>query len=184
MKLLIIGQAPSRAMEPGDLPLWNTSVLTRLAGYAGVSPRERLYDLAAFINLVEDYPGPDPKNDKYDAFPLAAARAGMARVVGLAVQEQPTHVVTLGAAVRGVVASSKTPWFEWQSVELWSSWGRCQVQLACSPHPGGTSMWWNRAENRQAGTLFWRNLFAQLDSSRRSVSSLTVDGGERVDPGL
>lgn len=193
MKLLVVGQAPSRVMEPNDIPLWGTSALTRLASYSGVAPRERLYDLAAFTNLIEDYPGPQRGNEKYDAFPTDVALKNVPRVLDLASSGTYTHVVLLGSGVRKVMHKALhergTPefaWFSWhRHAYALPSGSTRYFNIASSPHPGGTSLWWNDSVNRQRGRAFWTLLFAELDRSRRLVDSLVVgESGKKTAEGL
>lgn len=167
--LLIVGQAPSRAMQPGDRPLEGTRALTLLAKYAGVSPRERLYDIADVVNMIPRYPGPAPGRPKYDAYPEAEALRNAPRVLELMKGRQA--VVFLGSAVRGTMAKhlvgEREP--EWFRTFLIGADG---LEVTFSPHPGGTSMYWNDPRNLAKGTAFWRQLVARFDSVDRSPDAV------------
>jgi len=189
VKLLIVGQAPSRAMSPGDRPFEGTRALTLLAKYAGVTPRERLYDLADFVNCISEYPGPALDNDKYDAFPLEAARAGALLISAQIYRERYDTVVTLGSAVSKVFGKKdRHKWFEPQPMQWWGRDPRqdaaqkpaFECRLFFSPHPGGTSMWWNDPKNRAAGTRFFTNLFAAQDPTRRTTVGLPPGSDRRI----
>lgn len=161
--ILLVGQAPSPVMKPGDLPLWGTSALTRLASYAGVSPREHLYDLFEFINVIEEYPGRAP-GGQYDNFPMAYARqCAFSRVWPRVWAGSFDRVVVLGRqASRAMNVDETVPYFEWLTVRE-TSYGR-EVELAVSPHPGGKVMYWNDAENRARGCEFWRGLAGEAEA--------------------
>ena len=125
-ELLIVGQAPSRVMSLGDEPLWGTQALVRLAGYAGIYPPEKLYDLADFVNVIEYYPGPSKVGSKWDAFPEDAAKEGAIRVRRLIRYMQYRRVITLGTAVTKVV---------WQKHHEWSRGSRFLLEIICLTWP-------------------------------------------------
>jgi hypothetical protein len=169
-------------MSPGDRPFEGTRALTLMAKYSGVSPRERLYDLADFTNVVSEYPGAQPGSSKYDMFPLAEALKGRLRIYKQISVDRYERVVVLGSAASKVFGKTdRIPWFG--QIAAASSLGTDRVQryeLYYSPHPGGTSMWWNDPRNRTVGTRFFTWLFQQQSSERRDVEALTVTDGRRI----
>lgn len=167
-------------MAPDARPFEGTAALTRLAGYCGVSPRERLYDLFDFVNVIETYPGKQPGQTKYDAFPAEAGLRGAQRVWAQ-VLDTPgppwRHVVVLGRVATDAMRTAskgafrtKDGWFQWESV--WTPTNR-RINVTSSPHPGGTSMWWNKAENLTKGRAFWTALAAQQSHDRRDLPAGT-----------
>jgi hypothetical protein len=145
-------------MVQGARPFEGTSALTRLAGYCSVSPREKLYDLFEFINLVPHYPGP-AENSKYDAFPRQTALDNLERVMDFVLWNEADLVVTLGVATSKVVFGERPPWFVWHE----GGWGEHRFKMAASPHPGGTSMYWNDLDARQRGIEFWQELVRTVE---------------------
>lgn len=169
MRLLIVGQAPSRTMARGARPFEGARSLTLLAKYAGLSPRERLYDLADVINVIRDYPGP-AEDEKYDAFPIEDARAGIARVHRHIVKTRPEVVVSLGRKVTNLFGVSNPEWFVEYVQTVHTLEGSAGFTFIPSPHPAGTSMWWNDPANLARGIAFWTNLMAEqreLDAAVR-----------------
>lgn len=157
---LLVGQAPSRTMSPGDRPFQGTPALARLANYCGESDPEKLYQVFDFINLVDDYPGPSAVGSKWDATPVVSTERQ--HVLHDAILNHG-HVVLLGRAASDVIFGKKSrpPMFSWalmSSVPL--------VECTWSAHPGGTSMWWNQPKNREAGMKFWSGFYA---FAKRSV---------------
>lgn len=191
MKLLIVGQAPSRSMEPDDKPLWNTTALTMIAKYGGLADKYRVYELAELTNMIQEYPGPQLGNEKYDAYPKTQAMHELRERVlpwVKARQSEETTVVFLGSAVRDTVARwtvlrdtelhgvvRKPAWFDEYMIT------GVEARVFFSPHPGGTSMWWNDPKNRQRGSLFWRNAFSTADSSKRTTDTLPEQSDRRVE---
>lgn len=146
-RVLLVGQAPSRVMQPGDPPFWGTQALARLAKYCGESDPPKLYEVYDFINLVDEYPGPSAPGSKWDQKPKIPSdrREWLFKQV-----MERTTVILLGAAARDVFLAKGSKMFGWRRLS-----DDPVVQVTWSAHPGGTSMWWNRPENTQAGKDFW-----------------------------
>ena len=158
-RLLIVGQAPGAPGPRQGRPLEYSPSLTRLARYSGVVPKERMYELADFVNLIDRHPG-RAADGKYDTFPLQEG-------VTAAVQLKPTlhnyaRVVLLGVAVRecfrrAAIIPDNMGWFEGH--ERWR--GHKLTIVSVSPHPAGTSMFWNDPASEAAGTAFWHQVMEE-----------------------
>jgi hypothetical protein len=124
-----------------------------LARYAGLAGPEEFEDFTVFTNVVDARPEPYAPNPKWDAFDRDLAEPQ--KVFGLASDPEVTHVVVLGSAASEVFTDSVFPrgfpWFTWVR-----GWG--PADWTKSPHPAGTSMWWNDPENRRSGVEFWTGL--------------------------
>lgn len=157
--LLIVAQAPGRPSSKLGRPLEYSSSLTRLATYGGVTPRDRIYELADVVNLIKYYPGQTP-DGKYDIFPMGEA------VINATAMRKNLHmyarVVLLGVAVRSAFARANVipyelGWFEGH--ERWR--GHRLTIITPSPHPAGTSTFWNDPAALAAGTAFWHRVFKE-----------------------
>jgi len=140
-------------------PLEGSGSLQRLGKYAGLRPAERLYEIADIVNLIEEYPGGE-ENGKRDKFPVdLGVRA--ANNLKPRLQSYP-RVVLLGGAVRtcfgraGIIPKS-LGWFE--GYERWR--GYKLTIISPSPHPAGTSMFWNDPAGRAAGEAFWQQVIRE-----------------------
>jgi hypothetical protein len=141
-------------MKPGARPFEGAPVLGRFAGYLGVEPPE-VYELFDLVNLVEYYPGPAKPGSRWDSFPVGEAVRNSVKIREGLLTSGYERLVTIGRAATSVFWGDRVPraWFEWfEDPELPG------VRCSCSPHPGGTSMWWNSPENRELGVAFWREL--------------------------
>jgi hypothetical protein len=156
--VLVVGMAPSR--NGADLsdaraahPAGKT--LDRLAKYAGVAP-EDLLDKVDFVNLLPDWPGEaseasakwDDSVSKQTWDPVGQRSALLAADLA----ERPRKlVVGLGGWVRDALS--------WWWTLLDAGWLEPQSHagagLVWSPHPAGTSMWWNDPANLEKGEAFW-----------------------------
>lgn len=133
-------------MKVGARPFEGAPVQGRFARYCGLEPAE-IYDVFDFANLIDHWPGPAAPGSKWDRFSAAEARP---RVEQLWSEMKWERVVTLGRAATSVFWVSKPEWFVWFQVR--------GVQGAASPHPGGTSFYWNDPVARDRGIKFWREL--------------------------
>jgi hypothetical protein len=174
-------------MTPDSRVLEGTTAQRALAKYGRLSDQERIYELADFVNWIEYYPGPQPGNEKWDQFPSAEALRRWPAISDQIFDGGYTHVVSLGAAVRDVLAQLlvldskhvRPEWFTWYRLRS-SEHAATGLLWACSPHPGGTSFWWNKPENTRAGTLFWSGLFSSADQSKRTEESLPAGSGRTI----
>lgn len=154
-----MGQAPGVPGPRQGRPLEFSSSLTRLAKYSGVVPKEKMYELADVVNLIDVFPGKS-RSGKGDAFPQ---RQGVLAAIVLKPNlHQYSRVVLLGAAVRDCfVQAGAIPadlgWFEGH--ERWR--GNKLTIVTPSPHPAGTSMFWNDPASLAAGTAFWRRVMEE-----------------------
>lgn len=180
-------------MTAEDRPLEGTKALTLLAKYAGLSDKNRVYELAEIINMIEEYPGAQLGNEKYDAFPKAQAnREFRERVLPWLHERTQADVCTivfLGAAARDVVAKQTILKADnWSTTVHSPEWfvphHISELELGhfvyFSPHPGGTSMWWNKPGNKRTGMAFWHRRFAEVDTASRTTSTLPEQSQARV----
>lgn len=150
--------APSRS--GGDLTLSpaGTGAGSRLALYAGLDEGE-LAETFDFVNLLAEWPGEAGPDAKWDGMPPVDGWDPVGQRVSLLLadlHERPRRaVVTLGGWTHQVMMT-------WGGL-LQSHWldgrpgpGGCVVYK--SPHPSGTSTWWN--DHRAAGERFWRDTAA------------------------
>lgn len=142
MKVVVVGEAPSRVMREGDPPL----LLARheLASLCGVGLEEflKVFELR---NVLGFWPGRNAYG-KGDAFPLREARAAAQKMRF----EQGQEVVLLG---RRVAQAFHLP----QDLEYFASSGR----FTLAPHPSKVSRWWNVMSNRIRARQFWRMIHAR-----------------------
>lgn len=157
--------------------------MTRLAKYSGLSDNPlELYDLADVVNLVKYYPGRSP-NGKHDEFPH---RAGVAEATKMKyIVDTYDRVVLLGSAVRGCFIDAHIlpmghEWFE--PYERYTGYGARthMVVVAASPHPAGTSMFWNDTAARAAGEAFWHRVVAE---AAYALGKTYLDVGKRKSNG-
>jgi hypothetical protein len=156
-------------MSPDDRPFEGTSALTRLAKYASVDPREHMYDLFDFINVIDHYPGRAP-DGKYDNFPVQFARDQAAVRVWPHIWSTDVESVVLLGRQTSVAMNCPFDYFEWQTIRE-ENYGR-EVRLAVSPHPGGTVMWWNNPENLKRGCEFLSGLAAEAEAEWQRLRAL------------
>lgn len=138
MRVLIVGQAPSRLSDPRE-PLSGRSG-RRLASLLALDLPEFLaaYDR---VNLLARFPG---KLSKGDAFPIDRARR---RAAAILAATEPRRLVLLG---RGVSAA-----FGLRDASL-LAWRPLAGHLAAvCPHPSGVCLWWNDPRNVGQARAFW-----------------------------
>jgi uracil-DNA glycosylase len=139
----VVGQAPGPNTDHRE-PLSGASG-RRLAALCGVTLAEflALFDRA---NLLDRWPGPKAKGDRFDA-----SEARMA-----ACQFTPRlrrrRTVLLGRAVARAFHLHGRPMFEWLD-EVGDG-----ALVALAPHPSGISRWWNEPANARRARRFWRAL--------------------------
>jgi hypothetical protein len=142
--------APSRSGHSLDGPTFE-----RLAAYAGETPGDIAVAMD-FVNLLADWPG-EAASPKWDAVPDEADWALVGQRAALLqadLMERPRRmVVGLGNFVRHALCE----WWGW-TVPGWLEVSRAagREDLAFSPHPAGTNMWWNDPSHRSLGEAFWR----------------------------
>lgn len=159
--VLLVGQAPSRVMPAGARPFEGTAALRRLAAYCGVDEfrEHKLYDIFEFMNLVDEYPGPAKPGSKWDATPTVSMER-LNVIMSRCMEHQ--QVVFLGAAARDLLLGRRRRHAPFEWVEFSTS---PQVLATWSPHPGGTSMWWNDPKNRDLGRGFWTALYQEAKTA-------------------
>lgn|GEM_PF-4099010 len=160
LSTLVVGQAPAKASEQNWVALDPRSASgRRLAAYAGLDPHE-MHLRADFVNLLSWFPGRVNDGDKYDAFDTATARQ-LARMMVPRLWEY-RRVVFLGRAVSDAfTAVTDLPRLDWfEPHYLYAG-----TIVYASPHPAGTSMFWNDPVARAAGEAFWRSVLAAPEKS-------------------
>lgn len=166
MKPLLIGQAPSRVMLPGDRPFQGTDALARLSRYCGAFRPDLLYDVFDFMNLSDQYPGPAKPGSKWDAKPQLST--GRLEFLFKEILRRD-RVVLLGAVARDCFMGKDTEPFHWRNAS-----DSPQVMYCWSPHPGGTSMWWNDSGHRAQGSHWWRDFYQFNQPAMTQIAD--VDG--------
>ena len=138
MKVVIIGQAPSRVSDPRE-PLSGRSG-ARLAALCGITLPEFL-DRFDRRNLLDAWPGKAGKGDVF-------VGRGEARLLadGLRAALAGRPIVLLGANLAAAFRSTE-PAFRFSP-----------SRIAWSPHPSGISRWWNDPANEERARRFWRSL--------------------------
>lgn len=150
---LVVGEAPSRAMRPGDPPL----LLARheLAQMAGLGLAQFL-ERFELCNLLPSWPG-RAESGKGDQFPLLEARLEAMRIW---IERKPQRMILLGRRVERAFSLREQPWFAWVR-----NAGGCEV--ATVPHPSHVSMFWNDVGNRVRAREFWRSASEVINASPR-----------------
>lgn len=159
---LVVGMAPSRngadLSDPGS-PHPAGKTFARLAAYAGVTEGVMAARLD-FVNLLPEWPGEaGGDSEKWDRAAGGrdwAPTGERATLLYADLLERPRiTVIGLGGFVRDALAHwwgvKAKGWFDPQagpglSVVYWS------------PHPAGTSMWWNEPVHRELGGAFWADV--------------------------
>jgi len=142
-RLLMIGQAPGRKGDPSD-PLGG-KIGHRLAKLAGVE-YERYVEATERMNLFDEWPGKDGKEDKWDA------KAARSKAKKLESSLRGRRVLFVGGNVAKAFGE-KPAWLEWEDSE------ELAAEIAAIPHPSGIVLWWNEAENREAAGEFLQDAF-------------------------
>lgn len=163
--VLVVGAAPSRSGGDISTRPGGTHAFGRLAGYCG-APEEMVAEAFDFCNVLDDWPGKvhvpsgGGVGEKWDGFPAHDSWEVGQRVslLGADLLERPRHyVVFLG----GWAGRCATFWLGLQPhVFLLPQVGPARADVVVSPHPSGTSMWWNYPENRRLGEEFWHGMLA------------------------
>lgn len=143
MKVVIVGQAPSRTSDPRE-PLSGRSG-ARLAALCGITLTEFL-DRFERRNLLGEFPGRREAVEGDYYVGVAEAR----RIAdGLRPALRGRSAVVLGA-VNAAAFRITAPAFRFQELD--------GLRLAWSPHPSGVSRWWNDRANEERARRFWRSL--------------------------
>lgn len=148
MRLLIVGQAPSRTSDARE-PLSGRSG-KRLASLCGLSIEE-FVDRFERVNVVE-HPCPD-------GWPVEEARERGAEIL-LRYFKGGRRIVLLGPLVIGAIMAPspgrddllrfRLRWFGGQV--------RFGFEVAHHPHPSGRNRFWNDPARVEAARRFWREL--------------------------
>lgn len=144
MKLLLIGQAPSKFGDP-RLPLTGRAG-RKIAKLAGVSTFRYLRRTDR-LNLLGRWTG---KRGKGDNFPAAEATAKAIKASPLL---KGRWVIFVGRAVADAFRVSLERYCTW----VWDSELDCM--FAILPHPSGIVRWWNDRENTELASAFLRGAF-------------------------
>lgn len=142
-RIIIIGQAPSRASDPRE-PLSGRSG-ARLASLCGLAMPEFLARFERW-NLLDAHPG---RREGVEGDVYVGVREARRLADGLLPALRGRFAVVLGAT-NAAAFRITAPAFEFHDV------ARCG--LAWSPHPSGVSRWWNDAANEERARAFWRSL--------------------------
>lgn len=156
MKILFIGQAPSRGSQ--GMPPFSGECGKRLATLLSLS-QDAMLEKYDFINVLNDYPGTGGKGD---LFPTRAARVAAGKIL-LTESRRRERIVILGSGVARVFGLK-------QDVLRTLEWRRpcpgdpffsgTQLLLALCPHPSGINRWWNDQDHvRMAMGFFSSTVF-------------------------
>lgn len=161
VKVLVVGEAPSRWMEENGVTLPLPLARRELACYAGITP-PRFDELFECVNVLDKWPG---KEGKGDAFPLALAKI---RAFEMLENWAGRRVVLLGQRVSSAFLLRDPYLFNWRPFEWTIADGSKSAvcEMAICPHPSGVNRWWNKAENRRAAAMFWGELVKALESAQ------------------
>lgn len=145
-RFLILGEAPGRLSTSN----WSRGRIRDLAG-------RDLDEWAEWVNLVEEWPGAQPRGKGSLWNPRLAAKK--------AAELEPTFgdylgVVCLGRRVAQVVIAggSGFPFFRWTTA-------RSSGLVAVIPHPSGIVRWWNEPENVEKARTFLSEIAATVTIS-------------------
>jgi uracil-DNA glycosylase len=143
--LMIIGQAPSRTSDPGEV----------LRGKSGEKLRELLgFSLRKFVkvervNLAPFWTGKEGKGDAFEADPDLVATA-------LAIAQAHKTTLVLGKAAAAAIGLPA-------GVDYFVPLNRGRTTFYVIPHTSGINRWWNDRANRKDaerffGRLTWRSM--------------------------
>lgn len=144
-KIVLVGQAPSRATD--GFPPFSGMSGRRLEEVSGLAPG-KLPERFALFNVLERWPGPAAKGDK---FPIHRARKAAKRLL-FALEGR--RVVAIGRAVAKVLGVPPVV-----PDMVWSPHDKLAA-IAVLPHPSGVNLWWNDPGNKAAAAAFMRSLCA------------------------
>lgn len=160
---LLVGQAPGPNTDPLEplYPAPASSAGGRLAFFMGLTPEQYL-EIYDRVNLLNEFPGGDPKRDK---FPLHDGKIAAASLRPLL---RERVVVLLG---RNVALSWKGEVARAGPME-WSVCPRFGTRLSWVPHPSGRNRWYNSDINRTKALSFWQGLLVTLGRSAEASQKL------------
>lgn len=153
MKILFIGQAPSRDSDP----------LRPFSGRCGKflaelldTTQEDMLEQHDFLNVLDEWPG---KGVGGDRFPILVAMAAARRKVP---QLRGRTVVLLGANVARAFGAKNFQYLQFYRLLNPENYADVLSQKMCVvPHPSGINRWYNRRENRDIVSKFLRELATQ-----------------------
>lgn len=172
MKILIVGEAPSRMMHESGVHEPMPHARRELAYYAGLCLPE-FNEKFECVNVLDRWPG---KAGKGDDFPMKLAYDGAERVQAKVVEGDYARVILLGRRVEAAFGIQGNPWFEWfqfhipcriaPKVDVFRRdedpfvLHECamriyKVMMVVTPHPSGVNMWWNDRRNKAQAARFW-----------------------------
>jgi uracil-DNA glycosylase len=150
MKLLIVGQAPSRETE--GKPPFTGKCGAFLAELMGTTQDEML-EANEFINVLSHWPGKGINGDK---FPVTEATISAQKLL-------PTmrgrRVILLGANVARAFGAKNFRYFERYEIRNPAKISDTIVPfMVVVPHPSGRNRYWNKPEHRENAKKFFRYL--------------------------
>ena len=144
-KTLLIGQAPGPNTDPARplYPFPASSAGGRLCKFMGISVEEYL-DIFDRVNLLQEFPGKEGKEDK---FPPRLAKVAAAAILPLL---SGRTVVFIGRNVANSFGFSSLGFHSWDHHPDHG------MKMACVPHSSGRSHWYNNPDNVRQSVSFWR----------------------------
>lgn len=154
MKPLLVGQAPARSMAKGTPAFHGSSSGKRLANLLQIS-EDDLWRLVDTVNLVDEYPGP---NGKWDKFPMEEAKQGASHIKREKLNGTYEMVILAGLQTARAWGFNKPDLFVINTSSVLYRDVFWTYRVVVIPHPGGTNVWYNNPDNRETCRLFLTDL--------------------------
>lgn len=150
MKVLLVGQAPSRTSDP-ERPFSSAGRSgRRLIELSGLSEAEFFRRVVA-VNVIKEWPGWSGPG-RGDHFPVAPILPGFFNDLRGA---ERVILAGRGVAVRLLGRRAlRLPYLAWEVSEL--CWDGEHLPHAILPHPSGVNRWWNDPSNVGSARRFLR----------------------------
>ena len=162
MRITFCGQAPSR--ETDGKPPFTGKCGKFLAELMGTTQEQMLKE-HEFLNVLDRYPGPSIKGDK---FPMSEARIAARKKLE---QLRGRTVVLLGHNVARAFGCEKFRYMEFYEIRSPENYDDVIVPLlTVVPHPSQISHFWNHEENRMVAGKFLRNLAGKIPETQNHTS--------------
>lgn len=176
-KILLVGEAPNKTAFLGESEGAAALEIPRLADLCGIT-MDAFRGLFWRTNLLQEWPG-RAEDGKGDLFPRALAVEGARRIKEDArTRKVFTKVVLLGRRTQDAFVDTRgrrpTEWFEEEGIVLppcEASLKERDLSIVTTPHPSGTSSWWNDTANVKKARLFWEGL------ANEAISDVCEQGG-------
>ncbi len=153
MRLLLIGQAPSRETE--GKPAFSGKCGSFLANLMGTTQAQMLAD-HDFVNVLDYWPGKGINGDK---FPISEA---IVRARKLLPSMRDRTVILLGANVARAFGAKGFKYLEFYEIRNPDKLTDIIVPtMFVVPHPSGVNRYWNRPESRDQAIKFFSSLTAK-----------------------